>query len=193
MEVGLRLRGAITPRLSYGATAQWLGLSLSDVSQKGFETGLQRDRLHRESAGIGLGYLLSRRTLVSLDLSGGISRLDSNGRAGRDLIFQSAGGLDNRLLSAHLALQRDITKRLFASASYLEAWRSRTLAPAPGTVALFSLLSNPYQAGNRWSDFGVGWRFSPDFTAQYLYSTSYGSSYAAHAILLRYTFRLKRE
>jgi hypothetical protein len=185
-EAGIRLRGAIAPRLWYGVTAQWTGLSLGDSQQWGFATLQQRDRLHRETLGLGLGYLLTRRTVLTLDLAGGVSRLDSSS-------FRIAGHADSSFGSAHLALQRDITRRLFTSASYLQAWRGRTWDPFPGAMGVYSLLGSAYRPGTRFSDFGAGWRLTPGLTAQYILSTSYGASPLAHAILVRYTFRLKRE
>ena len=41
--------------------------------------------------------------------------------------------------------------------------------------------------------FGVGWRFSRDMFAQYLYSTDYGYSAASHTLMLRYTVRFHRQ
>ena len=51
---------------------------------------------------------------------------------------------------------------------------------------------SPRPAG-RFSDFGVGWRFSRDLFAQYLYSTDYGYSAASHTLMLRYTLHFHRE
>jgi hypothetical protein len=43
------------------------------------------------------------------------------------------------------------------------------------------------------SDFGIGWRFSSRFLAQYIYSTDYGLTPPRHTLLLRYSFRSGRE
>jgi hypothetical protein len=43
------------------------------------------------------------------------------------------------------------------------------------------------------SDFGIGWRFSSHFLAQYIYSTDYGLTPPRHTIMLRYSFRSGRE
>ena len=146
-EIGVRLRGMLTPRLSYGVTAGWLGISLQD-SLRG----------HRGSLGFGLGYALTRRVVLTTDFAGGNSPT-------------------SRFFSVHTAVQADLTRRLFVSASYLNLWQSH----------------DSYGIGNRFSDFGAGWRFSPNFFAQYLYSTDYGVSSASHTLMLRYTFHLKGE
>jgi hypothetical protein len=182
-EVGVRLRGHLAPRLFYGVTAQWMGLSLGDTDLAGFGIRSQRDRLHRETLGLGLGYVLTRRTVLTMDLAGGLSRLDSTTGFG-------TGRSDSRFASVHTALQRDITRRLFASASYLHAFRTRESDPLFSSTGLYNLVTGPYQAGRRFSDFGAGWRFTPNLTAQYIFSTSYGASQSAHGILVRYTFRL---
>jgi hypothetical protein len=118
-----------------------------------------------------------------MDLAGGLSRLDSTTGFG-------TGRSDSRFASVHTALQRDITRRLFASASYLHAFRTRESDPLFSSTGLYNLVTGPYQAGRRFSDFGAGWRFTPNLTAQYIFSTSYGASQSAHGILVRYTFRL---
>jgi len=46
---------------------------------------------------------------------------------------------------------------------------------------------------SRFSDFGVGWRFSRDLFAQYLHSTDYGFSAASHTLMLRYTLHFHRQ
>jgi hypothetical protein len=185
-EAGVRLRGTLTPRLSYGVTAQWMGLSLADTQKWGPGTVGQRDRMHRETLGLGLGYLLTRRTVLTFDLAGGLSHLDS-------AAYRIAGQADSRFGSAHVALQRDVTRRLFTSASYLQAWRGRQWDPFPGAMGVYSLFGSAYRPGTHFSDFGAGCRFTSGLTAQYIFSTSYGATPSAHAILVRYTFRLKGE
>jgi hypothetical protein len=156
-EFGLRLRGAINPRLYYGLAATWLGISLNSQ---------ERDRAQRTSVAAGLGYALTRSTVLSVDLTGGAARPWAGQNTGQN------GGQNNRFVGFHAAVQSDLTRRLFASASFLHA----------------SLL-NVWSHANRFSDYGAGWRFTPNLFAQYVYSTDYGVTSAAHTLMLRYTFR----
>lgn len=66
---------------------------------------------------------------------------------------------------------------------------SRTLV----TNSFFPLTTSGYPQGNRFSDFGLGWRFLPNLSMQYVYSTDYGFSSGSHALMLRYTLRLRGE
>jgi hypothetical protein len=192
VEAGVRLRGSLAPRLSYGVTAQWMGLSLSDSVGHVFDAFWQRERLRRGSLGAGVGWLATRRTLVSVDFAAGMMLGDLMFAGGRDFGVTATGSLDSRFVAAHAAVQRDLTRRLFASASYLHAWRSNCSTPAIAG-AWYSILASPYLSGSRFSDFGAGWRFTPSLTAQYIYSTAYGATSPAHAVMLRYTFKLRKE
>ena len=52
------------------------------------------------------------------------------------------------------------------------------------------LTATGYSLPRRSSDFGLGWRFSNNLFAQYVFSTSYGVDSGAHTSMLRYTFHL---
>jgi hypothetical protein len=157
-ELGARLRGTLSPRLSYGLAAMWTGVSLANSS------GIApRYRAARTSLAGGIGYALTRRTMLSFDVTGG-----------------AAGG---RFASVHAAMQTTVTRHLFATASYLNLWQCPGMQMYPVT----------YPIGSRFSDFGAGWRFTRDLFAQYVYSTDYGFSAPSHTLMLRYTFRLKGE
>jgi hypothetical protein len=167
-EVGLRLRGTLSPRLSYGFAASWLGISLLDsLTSPGAIDSHQRNRAHRGSAALGLGYSLTRRTVFTVDFAGGAS---SNSAAR----FEG----DDRFVSLHGAVQHDLTRRLFLSASYLNVWQSNGVTQVP----------NAYSSASHFSDFGAGWRFTPNLFAQYIYSTDHGVSTATHSLMLRYAF-----
>jgi hypothetical protein len=135
---------------------------------------------------------------LSFDLAGGTARTwASRTDDGTAALLQSAVA-DSHFASAHVAVQRDLTRRLFVTASFLQVWQNHNL-----NVSLFpdrfgnttsvedsffsmSPLSNPY--ASHFSDFGAGWRFTPNLFAQYLFSTDYGVSSATHTLMLRYTF-----
>ena len=201
-ELGLRLRGMATSRLSYGIAAAWLGISLLDgMNRIGAVDSHQRDRMKRGTAAIGLGYALTRRITLSFDLAAG-SAPTSAARTedGTGVLLESAVA-GNRFVSAHAAVQSDITRRLFLTASFLNVWQAHHL-----NVSLFPdrfgnstsvedafFPMNPAlgQYAPRFSDFGAGWRFTRSLFAQYVYSTDYGASSATHTLMLRYTFHLR--
>jgi hypothetical protein len=157
-EFGLRLRGAISQRLTYGVAAMWTGVSLGSIAGMA-----PRYRAQRTSLAGGVGYMLTRRTTLSFDATGG-----------------AAGGSFGSL---HAAVQTTVTRHLFATASYLNLWQCPGMQMYPVT----------YPIGSHFSDFGAGWRFTRDLFAQYVFSTDYGFSAPSHTLMLRYTFRLKGE
>ena len=203
-EIGMRWRGQFSPRLSYGFTASWLGLSLVDgLVRMGAVNAHQRDAAQRGSAAIGVGYQLTRRVVLAADLAGASTR----SAAGR---FADAGGAilqngvaDSHFVSAHGAVIVDLTRRLFVTASLMNVWHwSRwnvdVFPDAYGNRTLiedsfFPLYSAAYPMAPRFSDYGAGWRFTRNVLAEYLFSTDYGFSGSSHTLMLRYTFRLKKE
>jgi hypothetical protein len=198
-EFGLRLRGLATPRLSYGIAAAWLGISLLDgMNRIGAVDSHERDRARRGTLAFGLGYALTRSTTLSFDLAGGSAHTgasrteDSTGA----LLQNAVAG--SRFVSAHAAVQSDITRRLFLTASFLNVWQAHNLNVdlfpdqfgnrTSVEDAFFPMNPTPAQYAPRFSDFGAGWRFTRSLFAQYVYSTDYGASSAAHTLMLRYTF-----
>ncbi|HXB73105.1 MAG TPA: FecR family protein [Candidatus Acidoferrales bacterium] len=203
-EFGLRLRGAITPRLYYGVTAAWLGVSLQDsLARAGAVDSGERDRAQRGSMALGLGYALTRRAMLSFDVAGGASRAWAARTENATGNLLQNGVANGHFASMHAAIQVDITRRLFASASLLNIWQCHdmnvTLFPdryGYRTMVEDSFFpANPmaWQTASRFSDFGAGWRFTRDLFAQYLFSTDYGATRPTHTLMVRYTFRLRRE
>jgi hypothetical protein len=161
----------------------------------------QRDRARRPTVAAGLGYALTRRTTLSFDLAGGSARTwasrteDASGR----LLQNAVAG--NQFVSAHAAVQSDITRRLFLTASFLNVWQAHNLNVnlfpdrfgnrTSVEDAFFPMSPAPAQYAPRFSDFGAGWRFTRNLFAQYVYSTDYGASSATHTLMVRYTFHLR--
>jgi hypothetical protein len=200
-ELGVRLRGAITPRLYYGIAGSWLGISLLDgLVRTNTTNSHERDRAHRASAGLGMGYSLSTRTVLTFDLAGGAAHNSAmrTEDATRRLVQNSGGS--GRFVSMHGAVQHDLTRRLFLSASFLQAWQSNSVNVAlfPDRFGNFVTVSDAFfslspvvNPASRFSDFGAGWRFTSNLWLQYIYSTDYGASPATHSLMLRYTFGKK--
>ena len=201
-EFGMRLRGLATRRLSYGFAAAWLGISLLDgMNRITAVDSHERDRAKRGSVAIGLGYALTRSTTLSFDLAGGTARTwASRTEDDSGALLQNALN-DTRFVSAHAAVQSDITRRLFLTASFLNIWQTHNLNVNVypdrfgNTVSVedsfFPMTPNPAQYVPRFSDFGAGWRFTRNLFAQYIYSTDYGVTSGTHTLMLRYTFHLR--
>ena len=198
-EFGLRLRGLATPRLSYGFAAAWLGISLLDgMNRIATVDSHERDRAQRGTVAAGLGYALTRSTTLSFDLAGGSARTwASRTEDGTGALLQNAVA-GSHFVSAHAAVQSDITRRLFLTASFLNVWQAHNLNvnlfpdrfgnSTSVEDAFFPMNPAPAQYAPRFSDFGAGWRFTRNLFAQYVYSTDYGASSATHTLMLRYTF-----
>jgi hypothetical protein len=197
-EAGIRLRGMISPRLYYGATAAWLGVSLGGgMDRTNAAPSQTRDRAQRGSLAFGLGYALTGRTALTFDWAGGIGRT-SAARYENSTSALLQNGVDrSRFASFHAAVQHDLTGHIFLSASLLQVWQShrcnvdvfpdRTGARTLVDDSFFALSSAaPYAA--RFSDFGAGWRFSRNLYTQYVFSTDYGANSATHTLMLRWTF-----
>lgn len=200
-EIGFRLRGALTPRLFYGAAGSWLGTSLAGgLAPSGTAESLARDRAQRNSLGFGMGYAASRRVLLTLDTAAGASRVAASRFENATGNLLQNGAANGHFVSAHAALQVNLTRRFFVSGSLLNVWRAQQvnvdLFPDQfGWTSLaqdsfFPLAPSAYQLAPRFSDFGAGWSFSPKFFAQYLFTTDYGVTSSSHALMLRYTFKL---
>lgn len=204
LEAGLRLRGMLTPRLSYGVSAAWLGLRLGDGLIRSFAVpSQQRDRSQRGSLGFGIGYLLNRRTILSVDVAGGYSNVAASRFESATSALLESSGANSHFVSLHGALQMDVTRRLFVTGSFMTVWQRYEMGTrlfpdqfankVPVMNPLFPLAGVNPLPGTYFSDFGAGWRFSSQFFIQYLYSTDYGVTSPSNTIMLSYTFHLRHE
>jgi FecR protein len=203
-EVGIRLRGSVSPKLFYGMESGWLGLSLRDSLTSGSSgASQQQDRARRWSSGLGLGYLLGPRTMLIGDFGVGLSDVSGNRyQNGVGLLLQS-GTSSGHFESVHIALQRELTKRVFLLASFVNVWEGNSLSYSvfpdstgysqPLSDSLFSTSPVSYQSPRHLSDFGAGYRLSKNLLAQYTFSTNYGYSSSSHTLMLRFTFHFSRE
>jgi hypothetical protein len=202
-EFGFRLRGAISPRLFYGFTGSWLNVSLADgLVRTGVVNSHEHDSAQRATVGSGLGYALNHRTLLTFDVDGGTSRVaaqrveDATGN-----ILQN-GTANGHFLSAHFAIQSDLSRHLFVTASYMNVWHAQHLnvnlfpdqtgATSMVQDSFFPITPSAYQLASHFSDFGIGWRFSPNLFIQYLFTTDYDVTAPSHALMLRYTFSFRK-
>lgn len=203
-EIGFRLQGAISSRLFYGIEGGILsGHSREKFQQSGVIDSKQRTETGRGSIGIGIGYFLRERTIFSFDVSGGFTKADQN----RSEVF--TGNLleiDNRrtrFTSAHAAVQTDVWRNLFVSASIQAAYQTRTIDTAlypdrfgrrTNSAGIF--IPNGQMRDSFtdfYSNYGIGWRFKPNFIFQYILTIDYGKTSPRHAINFRYTFNFSKE
>ena len=166
-EIGLRLRGAISPRLLYGVSAAW---SASGLDQR-FASGIDTLSTRRVLVSVGGAYIVDRSTVLNADVT--FARASSS------------AALD-RAASVHVAIQRELTRKLFADASFMSVSRSWI---GSGDVFARMLAATLYPNGGRFSEFSAGWRITPAVTAQYIFATDYGITSGLHAVVVRYTWR----
>jgi mannose-6-phosphate isomerase-like protein (cupin superfamily) len=203
-EFGIRLRGAISPRLFYGFTGSWQNVSLADgLVRTNVVNSHEQDRAQRGAVGFGIGYALTRRAVLTFDADGGTSRVaawrteDATGNTLQN------GTANSHFLSAHTAIQIDLTRRFFFTAAYMHVWHSQNLSvnlfpDQSGATSIvqdsfFPVTPTAYQLASHFSDFGLGWRFSPNLFVQYLFTTDYDVTAPSHALMLRYTFKFRRD
>jgi hypothetical protein len=203
-EFGFRLRGPAGRKFFYGVEASWQGLALSDDLTRSITVDShQQDRAQRSSAALGLGYSVSRRTVLSVDFAGGASRASTGRTEMNTGALLQTGEQNSRFLSTNLGVQTKLFSRLFVTASLLVVWQGYDLSQAiyPGSVgntvlitdSFLPLTATGYRLPRQSSDFGAGWRFSNTFSVQYVYSTSYTADSGGNALMLRYTFHLHGE
>ena len=193
-DLGFRLRGALNPRFLYGVSANWSFADLGERLTLMQSSHTDRDLgIRRYGVTFGAGYLVDRKTVLSVDAGFARSRLTSTARAEQGLATDHE-------VSFHAAVQRNFTRKLFGDASFLGIARSysgSSTARFPEAFSMRDFLSpfssTLYPNGGRFSDFGAGWRMSPNFTLQYLYSTDYGVTGGLHAVVFKYTIRASGE
>jgi hypothetical protein len=183
-ELGLRLRGPIMKRLFYAVEGTLLAGNLDEWKRRaGAADQIDREQFKRATFSFGLGYALRPRTVFSFDLADAFSL--ANG-----LQRETAAGipLDSerkriKSLSAHGAVQTDVWRQLYVNTSILALVQEReTRLPLPANSLTRASLTGYH------SDFGIGWRFTPNFLAQYVFSTDYERPPPGYSLLLRYTF-----
>ena len=155
-------------------------------------------RSTRTTLGFGLGYLFRPRTVFSFDAAAGVARIS-------DVRLEDATGnlLEDEkrrafFVSLHGALQADVWRNLFVSGSVLSVTQSRVIDLALYPDRYGRRLTNQGlfepdgRTGDRFTDYfsnlGIGWRFTPGFLAEYIFSTDFGQTSPRHTLLLRYTF-----
>ena len=201
-EVGVQFRRTVTPRFFYGLEGSLFLEKSNDRVINGTGsteiTSTQNTNSNRTSFGAGVGYLFKPQTIFTLDVNGGFI----NGNSTR--ISDSSGEIvetndrNSKFASFHAALQTDIWKGLFGSATVNSFYRNNALDQRIFTNN-FQLQKNPFGESTNdifrknsvnytFSDFGLGWRFSPNYIVQYVFTTDYGETAPRHNFLFKYSF-----
>ena len=147
--------------------------------------------------------MLTPRVILTFDAAGGRSNLSALRLENATSSTLQNGHSDSRFVSFHTAIQADVTRHFFLSGSLLAVSQTRQTGflvfpdrlgmIAPIGDSFFPIPASRYQAVGKYSDYGAGWRFSPDLFVQYVYSTDYGYTAGTHTVMLRYTIRLSKE
>ena len=200
-EIGWRWRGALTRRLFFGAEGSLLWARNTELKKRpALVEATERTRPTLATLGWGLGYAFKPRTVFSFDVTGGLSRIKTWRREDATGNLLESERERTRFVAFHAALQTDIWRQAFISASILSLTQSRTtdLTLLPDRFGRRLNTDGMFVPDGRArlrftdlsSNFGVGWRFSPNFLVQYILSTDYGQNAPRHTLLLRYTFNI---
>jgi len=198
-EFGFCLRDSLSRRLFYGIEGSYLiGDSNGRTRRARVVDSNELGETSRATIGGGLGYLLNPRTIFSFDVSGGWARVSDTRRE------RATGNLveDEKkralFVSLHAAFQADVWKRMFVSGSMLSVseFAKNDLMLYPDRfgrrVNGDGMFEPNGRSNDRFTDYfsnlGVGWRFRPNFLAEYIFSTDFGQTSPRHTLLFRYTF-----
>jgi hypothetical protein len=198
-EVGFRLRGPATRSLFYGIEGSYV---LADTDQAARRTGVVDSSINGHSTravlGFGLGYVVRPRTVLSFDVAGGVARIHDARQENATSSLLESERKRASFLSLHAALQADVWRRSFISASVLSITQSQLtdLTLYPDRFGRLMTSDGIFQPNGRthdrftdyFSNFGFGWRFNRSFLAEYIFSTDFGQTSARHTLLFRYTF-----
>jgi hypothetical protein len=180
--------------------------SLGDIS---------RYLARRARLGMGLGFALTSKTLINFDATGGIFNNDRPPQApinSSGALFSysfSPGSLastQGKFVSAHVAVQTNLWRNLYLSASglktvrkdilYIRTYKYKFLFTREDGGPVYGPdgppIWEPYNAVDKGdlSNFGFGWKFKPNLTAEYVYSKDYNYRNNSHSFRIRYTFNL---
>jgi FecR protein len=198
-EFGFRFRDSFTRRLFYGVEGSYFIADTNGRTRRArvVDSNESGDTT-RATIGGGLGYIFNPRTIFSFDMSGGWARVSDARReraTGNLLEDETKRAL---FFSLHAAMQADVWRRMFVSGSMLSIsqFERSDLMLYPDRFGRRVDRDGIFEPNGRshdrftdyFSNFGVGWRFTPNFLAEYIFSTDFGQTSPRHTLLFRYTF-----
>jgi len=198
-EIGFRLRDSISRRFFYGIEGSFLNVDTSGRTRRArVVDSNELANSTRATIGSGLGYLFRPHTILSFDVSGGSTRVTETRRERATGKLVENAKRRSLFLSLHTAVQADVWRRLFVTGSMLSVTQFETndLFLYPDRFGRRVNSDGMFEPNGRsedrftdyFSNFGVGWRFTPNFLAEYIFSTDFGQTSPRHTLLLRYTF-----
>jgi hypothetical protein len=221
-EAGFLFRGSVTRRLFYGVESSILVGQDQAESQNSFsntlgaithvlpQAYLNMRRARQGMIGLGIGYALRSRTVLSLDVSAGRTREDYPDQASLPPGIR-ASFYDNRTYeqtsfkAAHIGGQMDVWRNLFAGGALFNIWEWKRYGgkvyfseqlrmPQPQPADSYEGLSRERR---KLFSFSGGWRLTPRWITQYVYYSSYSYSYGGsppiHTLMFRYEFGRREE
>ena len=198
-EIGLRVRGVITSRLFYGVEGSYFFANNDGRTRRARVVDSDVFAVStRATVGFGLGYVPKRGTVLSFDVAGGITRINDRRLERSTGNLLQTGTERAPFLSLHGAVQADVWRRSFLSASVLSVTQTQVtnLTLFPDRFGRRVTGDGRFMPNGRTRDrfseyfgnFGAGWRFNRNFLAEYIFSTDFGQTSPRHTLLLRYTF-----
>jgi hypothetical protein len=194
-ELGARFRAQLTKRLLFGVEGSYLYERIRSLRETENQPEA-RDRYlaRRARLGAGLGFFLTSRILLNVDVAGGLSNnTEPPENSSCSFCFNSQTTFASspkssrgQFVSAHAAIQTNVWRNLFLTASSLTTFRK----------GLITLSHNGVEYGfydayrTQLSNAGIGWNFKPDLAVEYLLSIDHSYRVPSHSIKLRYTFNL---
>jgi hypothetical protein len=218
-EAGVLFRGPVTRRLFYGVESSILfgqdqvethfpiSTTIGAITYNSTQTYLNKRRVRRGMIGVGIGYALRPRTVLSLDLSTGRAREDSLGQSHYSSLppgiryssYDNFARERTSFKAVHIGGQTDIWRNLFAGGSLFimrEEKRSSSGLDVPeeyrGSLTNYSQELSSYKTYTL-SNLSAGWRLTPSWIAQYVYYTSYGRNVPSHTLVIRHEFGRREE
>ncbi|HKQ90348.1 MAG TPA: FecR family protein [Blastocatellia bacterium] len=202
-ELGIRFRASLTRRLFYGVEGAYMyERNQSRIERPDQSVDYTRYLARRTRAGVGLGFFLTSRILLNLDVAGGLFNssqpaqqpgglnrnfLVSFSSLSSPLSIQSSpSSVRGTSVSAHWSVQANPWRNLFLSTSSLMTIRKDF------HKYYFDGATRGYKDSSRRTLYnaGLGWKFKPNFIAEYLLSADPYESVPSHSLRLRYTFNL---
>jgi hypothetical protein len=193
-ELGVRFRAQLTKRLFYGVEGSYLYERIRSRRETPNQPVTDNRYLARRgSIGGGLGFFLTPKILIDVDVAGGLFYNTEPGENVPVLVGSFFGSFTSsprnsrgQFLSAHAAVQTNLWRNLFLTASSLTTLRRDFITyNYNDTVYRYR---NVY--GAQLSNGGIGWNFKPNLAAEYLYSIDHSYRIPSHSLKLRYTFNL---
>jgi len=193
-ELGIRFRAPLTRRLYYGVEGSYLYERIRSRRETPDQLMAQKRYLARRGRlGAGLGYFLTSKILLNFDVAGGLSYNTepvANAAGLSASIFgsfpTSPKSSRGEFLSAHAAIQTNLWRDLFLTASSLTTFRRDFISY--GFNGFVYGYRNAYDT--QLSNAGIGWNFKPNLAVEYLFSIDHSYRIPSHSLKLRYSFNL---